>query len=81
MGRRIRDGWYVERDTILLMIEGVHRELDADGMKEQCCSMGLTKAGESGGALQRGELVGECIHVCKDIGWAQVIDEKSQLNQ
>ena len=36
MGSRISDGWYIERDTILLMIEGVHRELDADGMMKQC---------------------------------------------
>ena len=35
MGRRIGDGGYVERNTILLMIEGVHGELDTDRMKEQ----------------------------------------------
>lgn len=72
MGRRISDGWYVERDTILLMIEGVHREPDADGMKEQCSeprSMGLTKATESGAVLQGGELVGKGIHLRKDIDW------------
>ena len=33
MGSRISDGWYVERDTILLMIEGVHGELDDNEMK------------------------------------------------
>ena len=72
MGSRISDGRYIERDTILLMIEGVHRELDADGMKEQCSqprSMGLTKARGSGAVLQRGGLVGESIHVCIDIDW------------
>ena len=31
MGRRIRNGRYVERDTVLLVIKGVHRELDTDG--------------------------------------------------
>ena len=35
MGRRIGDGGYVERNTVLLMIEGVHGELDMDRIKEQ----------------------------------------------
>ena len=55
MGRRISDGRYVERDAILLVIEGVHRDPDADGMEEQCSRprlMGLTKATESGAVLQ-----------------------------
>ena len=30
LGSRISDGRYVERDTILLVVEGIHGELDAD---------------------------------------------------